>query len=1223
MKKISKPISLFLALILTVSCFTGLSVTTVSADGDGQRIYFQYPTDGTWGDPQGVKISSRTGLANVYCYPRVIYGETGFSPPNNAPERLFQCRSEGNDIYSFDLSVFGEIEEDIDYGVRFSTKANGDFQTVELTMNSDCLGKTVSLTPYEGAVYRTNDEDNNRQDFYAAWEHNTGCGPKAAISSHGEFLPGLFPFYQPKEQILSDALRKWLVDTASNSYFQLNNMVLCESLAVSPEQVYNQYVADNEDFIDACGGSVQTSDDVPCPYITDGTTKIASPEYVRTVLGIVDEDYTAAGSPQSFFGTEWDATNTSNDLHYNESTALYEITYQNAQPADSVSFKIVKNHSWGEGAYPDNNFIFKIESECDVTITFDPNTCEVNATGDGVRIIDELEAYSVIAVGNGEDTYLNGVNWDPSDTSNSLTEISDGIWEMTMEDIYAFDNYNVKFAINSIDREGNPTPNPWTYNFGSETERVYPTGEELNAVWNGGSCIFEVDEDGSTVILRLDLRDFDFVNKTGAKMMITVIPPVDDQDALYEIVISTEGLGTARADHGLARKGETVILTALPEDGWHFKEWWVLEGDIEITDDSFVMPGCDVKILALFEECDYSIEIESEGGGDAYAIPERADHGDLVFLSAQPYDGWRFKEWQVIEGAFEITNDSFEMPDWDVKILAVFEKCDYSIEIESEGGGYATAYPERAHEADSVELCPFPDEGWRFKEWQVLEGDIEITGDFFTMPGCDVKILAVFEVIPDNRHDINITSSGGGMAYADNYTSEQGERIALYKEPDEGWHFREWQVLEGDVEITDDYFVMPDCDVKILAVFEECDYSIEIESEGEGFAFTISQRADEGYPVFLFEFPEDGWRFKEWQVIEGDIEITDNTFTMPAGNVKILAVFEAIPDNRHDINVTVSGSGTAYADNNTAEQGGMITLYAEPEDGWRFKEWQVIEGDVEITNNSFIMPDNDVEILAVFERVYSIISGDDMTVAYHWVGWEEEIVKEAAPGEEFGVILIDGSKPEKGNYFTGEFTLNGKSLGKVTGSGATWYITEFVMPECDVTLAAVQARQETLTVDLIDSEAVEIDSKAAFQINRDIEMDYDDASHVPLIDLNENGTPDISYTIVDEYDEEGVNIIDVHFYIKRLDSCDAWGSYSYSFKENDDRFSRITFRTSNRGDVDCNGVVNIIDATMIQKHLAGLITLEGDALENADADGNGIVDINDVTAVQKHIAHLI
>ena len=933
MKKISKPISLFLALILTVSCFTGLSVTTVSADEDGQRIYFQFPTDGTWGDPQGVKISSRTGLANVYCYPRVIYGETEFSPPNNAPERLFQCRSEGNDIYSFDLSVFGEIEEDIDYGVRFSTKANGGFQTVELTMNSDCLGKTVSLTPYEGAVYRTNDEDNNRQDFYAAWEHNTGCGPKAAISSHGEFLPGLFPFYQPKEQILSDALRKWLVDTASNSYFQLNNnMVLCESLAVSPEQVYNQYVADNEDFIDACGGSVQTSDDVPCPYITDGTTKIASPEYVRTVLGIVDEDYTAAGSPQSFFGTEWDATNTSNDLHYNESTALYEITYQNAQPADSVSFKIVKNHSWGEGAYPDNNFIFKIESECDVTITFDPNTCEVNATGDGVRIIDELEAYSVIAVGNGEDTYLNGVNWDPSDTSNSLTEISDGIWEMTMEDIYAFDNYNVKFAINSIDREGNPTPNPWTYNFGSETERVYPTGEELNAVWNGGSCIFGVDEDGSTVILRLDLRDFDFVNKTGAKMMITVIPPVDDQDALYEIVISTEGLGTARADHGLARKGETVILTALPEDGW---------------------------------------------------------------------------------------------------------------------------------------------------------------------------------------------------------------------------------------------------------------------------------------------------RFKEWQVIEGDIEITDNTFTMPAGNVKILAVFEAIPDNRHDINVTVSGSGTAYADNNTAEQGGMITLYAEPEDGWRFKEWQVIEGDIEITGDFFTMPGCDVKILAVFERVYSIISGDDMTVAYHWVGWEEEIVKEAAPGEEFGVILIDGSKPEKGNYFTGEFTLNGKSLGKVTGSGATWYITEFVMPECDVTLAAVQARQETLTVDLIDSEAVEIDSKAAFQINRDIEMDYDDASQVPLIDLNKNGTPDISYTIVDEYDEEGVNIIDVHFYIKRLDSCDAWGSYSYSFKENDDRFSRITFRTSNRGDVDCNGVVNIIDATMIQKHLAGLITLEGDALENADADGNGIVDINDVTAVQKHIAHLI
>ena len=56
------------------------------------------------------------------------------------------------------------------------------------------------------------------------------------------------------------------------------------------------------------------------------------------------------------------------------------------------------------------------------------------------------------------------------------------------------------------------------------------------------------------------------------------------------------------------------------------------------------------------------------------------------------------------------------------------------------------------------------------------------------------------------------------------------------------------------------------------------------------------------------------------------------------------------------------------------------------------------------------------------------------------------------------------------------------------------------------------------------------------------------------------------------------------------------------------------------GDLNLDGRVDIRDATAIQKHLAGLITLEGDALSAADTDGSGAVDINDVTHLQKYIA---
>ncbi len=244
-----------------------------------------------------------------------------------------------------------------------------------------------------------------------------------------------------------------------------------------------------------------------------------------TTEPVAASTYTVAGSSDAIFnGTSWDASNEANDMTFNEATGLYEITYSNVQPEDAIQLKVVKNHGWDE-SYPEQNVSFNVKSVCDVKVTYNPETNEVKVEGEGVTFDDDLKPYSIIAVGNGEDTYLNGAGWDPCDPANAMTEVADGIWEMTMEDIYAFDNYQIKFAVNSVDEEGNPTSNPWAHNFGSEEETQYPVNTELDAFYNGKNCIFEVEEDGSTVKLQLDLRNFDFSTKTGAKMTITVTAP--------------------------------------------------------------------------------------------------------------------------------------------------------------------------------------------------------------------------------------------------------------------------------------------------------------------------------------------------------------------------------------------------------------------------------------------------------------------------------------------------------------------------------------------------------------------------------------------------------------------------------------------------------------------------------------------------------------------------
>lgn len=60
-----------------------------------------------------------------------------------------------------------------------------------------------------------------------------------------------------------------------------------------------------------------------------------------------------------------------------------------------------------------------------------------------------------------------------------------------------------------------------------------------------------------------------------------------------------------------------------------------------------------------------------------------------------------------------------------------------------------------------------------------------------------------------------------------------------------------------------------------------------------------------------------------------------------------------------------------------------------------------------------------------------------------------------------------------------------------------------------------------------------------------------------------------------------------------------------------------------KGDADENGKVNIKDATTVQKHVAKLLTLSKQGVDNADVDGNGNLNVKDATTIQKFIANLI
>ena len=91
--------------------------------------------------------------------------------------------------------------------------------------------------------------------------------------------------------------------------------------------------------------------------------------------------YTVAGTPQSVFGTEWDPTNTDNDM-IRQNDGTYMLTKYGCYLVGSeLEFKIVNVHDW-YSSWPEDNYVLIVEESgtYDVTFTFNPTTHEVGAS---------------------------------------------------------------------------------------------------------------------------------------------------------------------------------------------------------------------------------------------------------------------------------------------------------------------------------------------------------------------------------------------------------------------------------------------------------------------------------------------------------------------------------------------------------------------------------------------------------------------------------------------------------------------------------------------------------------------------------------------------------------------------------------------------------------------------------------------------------------------------
>ena len=458
----------------------------------------------------------------------------------------------------------------------------------------------------------------------------------------------------------------------------------------------------------------------------------------------------------------------------------------------------------------------------------------------------------------------------------------------------------------------------------------------------------------------------------------------------HTVTVTTEGGGTASASPAKAAAGTEITLTAMPNEGYHFKEWQVISGNVTIKDNKFTMPDSDVEVKAVFEKdapapTEFIVTVTSGGNGTASASPAKAAAGTEITLTATPNTGYHFKEWQVISGNVTIKDDKFLMPDSNVEVKAIFEEDappvptdpakpnisvtgtytyngsvhtatvngydpatmdisgntatdagDYTVRVTSKTGKWADGSTDAVTAAWSISKA-------------TQEAPSGLTGvEPSTEDGSDGKITGVTD-----KMEYRMEAEGS-------YTPCSGTEIVNLSA---GNYFVRYA---GD----HNHFASPDAEVTVGEGKPLADFTITFNGNGgSGSMGPVIVKAETNYilPACGFTAPADQ-EFKAWQIGGTEYKVGDS-YTV-RGDTEIKALWEnsVITPTTYTVTVSNDGNGIGTATPSTATAGTTITLTATPNEGYHLKEWEVMSGGVTIKDDKFLMPNDNVEVKAIFEK---------------------------------------------------------------------------------------------------------------------------------------------------------------------------------------------------------------------------------------------------------------
>lgn len=238
-------------------------------------------------------------------------------------------------------------------------------------------------------------------------------------------------------------------------------------------------------------------------------------------------------------------------------------------------------------------------------------------------------------------------------------------------------------------------------------------------------------------------------------------------------VLPSEG-GTITVSDPYAGYGDTVVVTASPDEGWKLV---VILRDGIISPAQFTMDSEKTTVTAVFRyegvsvppdestadtsdesgEVYHNISVIQTSNGTVSVSTDRAKHGEKVVITAVPDSG--YEVFRIFVNDASIGSSSFLMPEIDCVVEVEFRRIgavstveSYDIIISDTVHGRVEASLDSAQEGARITVTVTPDDGYILSSISFNDRTMSVAASRFTfeMPAADVTITAVFELAADH-----------------------------------------------------------------------------------------------------------------------------------------------------------------------------------------------------------------------------------------------------------------------------------------------------------------------------------------------------------------------------------------------------------------------------------------------------------------------------------------